>query len=385
MTEVSRKRILHVACEMGVRGGGAETWLLQMLRRFDRKRFQHDILVHTDQPAEYHEELRYLGCRILPCSRPLFLWKYPRVFKALLRTHGPYDAVHSHVLFAGLVIHLAQQAGVPVRIAHSHSDTAGFGVDGALLQGGFIRWTNRWVRREATLGLACSRRAAAALYGPTWTRDPRWEVLHYGLDPSPFAQEVDAHRVRADLGLPADAVVIGHAGRFQKQKNHAFLIDVAAAAIRQDPRVHFLLLGDGPLRPEIEQKVERLGLTRQVHFAGARRDVPRVMGGAMDVFALPSHYEGLPMVGLEIQVAGVPAVISDNIAEELDFVPGLVNRLSVRASAEHWATALLRAAARRRPATETRRLFERSDFTIEHCVRRLEAIYDNALVHAAAV
>jgi glycosyltransferase involved in cell wall biosynthesis len=369
---------------MGRRGGGAEAWLLEVLRRIDRTRFQSDCLIHTDAREEYHAELESLGCNLLRCVRPVYLWKYPRRFKRLLQEQGPYDIVHGHVLYQGLVLRLARQAGIPVRLAHSHSDREGFAVDGALLQGSFVRYTNRWVQRDATLGLACGRRAARALFGNGWENDPRWHILHYGLDVSPFGPAVDAAALRSELGLPPDALVVGHVGRFEAQKNHEFLVDIAAALTAREPRAHFLLIGDGPLRPQVEQKVRVLALEKRFTFTGVRSDVPRLMRGAMDVFVLPSRYEGLPLVGIEIQAAGVPAVMTDVITEELDVVPGLIRRVSLTSPAVRWAEGIAEAIAGRPELAQPDALdlVARSRFNIDNCVARLESLYAGA---AAAV
>ena len=115
-------RVLHVVGAMN--RGGVETWLMHLVRRYQGTRVRTDILVHTDEPAAYDAELLEHGCRILRCPlvrRPI---RYGHAVKRLLREHGPYDVVHSHVHhFSGYVLRLARKAGVPVRIAHSHNDT----------------------------------------------------------------------------------------------------------------------------------------------------------------------------------------------------------------------------------------------------------------------
>jgi glycosyltransferase involved in cell wall biosynthesis len=370
---------------MGPAGGGAEAWLMQVMRHMDRERFHNDFVVHTPEPQAYHDELRALGCNVFPCVRPLYLWKYPRCLRAVLRQNGPYDIAHVHVLFSGLALRQARQVGIPVRIAHSHSDRRGFAVDNDILRGSVVRWTNRWIHRDASLGLACSRRAAAALFGPRWETDPRWQLLYIGIDLSRFQRAIPREVVRAGLGLPNDAWVVGHVGRFQEQKNHALLIDIFAELVARDDRFRLVLIGDGPLRPAIERKVARAGLAGHVHFAGVRSDVPQVMQGALDVILLPSHYEGLPLVGIECQAAGLPAVVSDVIATDMDVVPGLIHRVSLSEPPSRWADVVWKVlrAPRTISAAEALRSLENSPFNIHHCVRSLEAIYSQAVVPTA--
>ena len=115
----------------------------------------------------------------------------------------------------------------------------------------------RWIRRYATHGLAASRKAAVSLFGPRWAADPRWQVLYYGLDLAPFQDAVDRAAVRAELGISPSALVIGHVGRFDRQKNHAFLVDIFAEVVRRNADSILLLVGEGDLRPAIEEMLSR--------------------------------------------------------------------------------------------------------------------------------
>jgi glycosyltransferase involved in cell wall biosynthesis len=141
--------------------------------------------------------------------------------------------------------------------------------------------------------------------------------------------------------------------------------------------MRLLLIGDGPLRPAVEQQVAELDLSGQVIFAGVRSDVPQLMQGAMDTFVMPSLYEGLPLVGLEAQTSGLPAVISDVITTELDMIPGLIQRLSLSQPASTWAETVLtgRKAMPALTQPEVLRVMEQSPFNIERSVKELEQIY----------
>lgn len=339
-------RVLHVLG--GMNRGGAETWLMHVLRHVDRRQFHMDFLVHTTDPCVYDDEIRALGSEVIPCLRPSRPWMYARNFRRILREHGPYDVVHSHVHhFSGLVLKLAEAAGVPGRIAHSHNDTSSADRRTGLLRRAYLTQTAHWIRKHATAGVAASRKAAEALYGKDWQTDPRWSVLHCGVDLDPFREPVDREAVRAELGIPGDALVVGHAGRFFSQKNHRFLVEIAASLFRREPGARLLLIGDGPDRAEIEGRVAQRGIADRVIFAGLRPDVPRLMLGAMDVFVMPSLYEGLPLVGIEAQAAGLPCILSDVITDELDAGQTLVVRLGLDAEPARWAAAILDAANRR--------------------------------------
>lgn len=369
-------RILHVVGAMN--RGGIETWLMHVLRHIDRDRFQLDFLVHTTEPGAYDDEVRSLGGRIIPCPHTSKPWIYGPELKKILREYGPYDIVHSHVHhFTGYILRVAKQAGVPIRIAHSHNDTSAQEATAGLYRRLYILLTKRWIDRHATAGLGCSGKASANLFGSGWKNDPRWRIFYCGIDLKPFKQEVDVAAVRAEFGIPADAFVIGHVGRFDEQKNHEFLIEIAAEMAKLDPKIHLLLVGEGPLRSHIEEKVKQMGLTDRVIFAGLQPNIPRLMLGAMDAFLLPSLHEGLPVVGIEAQAAGLPSILSDVITEEVDLVTPLIQRIGLSQPAILWAERIL---SMRKTTTKTAQadnlgMLENSEFNIACSIDLLTKFY----------
>lgn len=372
-------RILHVVG--GMVRGGIETWLMHVLRHIDRDRFRMDFLVHIPHQGAYDEEIRALGSQVIPCLHPSQPWLYAHNLKQILPKYGPYDIVHSHVHhYSGYVLHLAQQAGVPIRIAHSHNDTSSLQAKAGLYRRLYLALTQRWIFHHATLGLGCSRKAVADLFGPNWD-DPRWRVLYYGIDLTPF-QGVNSVAVRAELGIPTDAFVIGHVGRFVAQKNHKFLVEIAREVRKREPRMCLLLLGEGSLRPDIEQQIRAVGLSDHVIFAGVRPDVARLMLGAMDIFLLPSLYEGLGLVLIEAQAARLPCIFSDVVPEEADVVKAMTRRLSLSQPASEWAEILLehRNAGSAMRQADALSLVQTSPFNIETSVKQLENIYEHQFI-----
>jgi glycosyltransferase involved in cell wall biosynthesis len=369
-------RILHVLGMM--ERAGAETWLMHILRTLDRSRYQMDFLVHSPEPQEYDDELRALGSNliVLPhIHRPL---RYARGINRILRDNGPYDVVHSHVhQYSGFVLRLAKRAGVPIRIAHSHLDASAIEARASLPRRAYLRLMRHWLEGNMTAGLSVSGVAAADLFGPHWACDPRHQLLFCGIEMEPFCQPVCKAAVRGELGIPEHAFVVGHVGRFAEQKNHTFLLDIAAAVVQCAPEVRFLLVGDGGLREAMEAKAAALGLTERMIFAGPRADVPRLMLGAMDAFLLPSQYEGLPLVLMEAQAAGLPCVFSDNTAREADIVPALVRRRSLAVPASGWAETLLevRASGPAISRDEAFAIAEATPFNIHTSWNLLERVY----------
>ncbi|MEG3957859.1 glycosyltransferase family 1 protein [Microcoleus sp. herbarium2] len=370
-------RILHVVG--GMNRGGVETWLMHVLRNIDRDRFQMDFLVHTEKPCPYDDEARALGSKIIPCLSPSKPWLYGRNFKRILREYGPYDIVHSHVHhFSGYVLYLAKQAEVPVRIAHSHNDTSAIDAKAGLhrqLYLSLTKWSISWC---STVGLGCSCNAVADLFGAAWKTDTRWQVLDYGVDLKPFYDRVDSIGVRAELGIPADAFAIGHIGRFETQKNHLFLLEIAAEVAKQEQKMHLLLIGDGSLRSDIQQKVVQMGLSDRVTFVGNRSDVPRLMLEAVDVFLFPSLHEGLGLVLIEAQAAGLPCIFSDVVPEEADLVKPLLQRISLSKSASIWAEAVRSARSNASAISQRDALavVENTPFNIAASVKKLTEVYE---------
>lgn len=371
-------RILHVVG--GMSQGGIQAWLVNVLRNIDRDRFQMDFLVHTDQPCVYDEEILNLGSKIIPCPLNRFqLLSYAAKFKQILKAYGPYDVVHSHVHhFSGYVLRLAQHSGVPIRIAHSHTDTSLIEAKAKWYRRFYLALMKACIARYATIGLGCSHEATVNLFNSAWNNNFHQQVLYCGIDLNPFKVHINSIAIRSEFGIPEDAFVIGHVGRFDLPKNHAFLLDIAAEIAKQEPKMRFLLVGTGTLRSDIERKVEELCLTNHVIFAGARSDVPRLMLGAMDAFLLPSLYEGLALVLVEAQAAGLPCIISDVVPEEAEVVKPLMQRVSLSQPASAWAIRVL--ATRNIKANvmlnDHLTFLGNSEFNLKNSIRNLTEIYE---------
>ena len=376
---MSQIRILHVVGAMN--RGGAETWLMNVLRSIDRDRFHMDFLVHTQEAGAYDSEIRALGSEVIPCLDPSRPWTYARRFGRTLQNRATYDVVHSHVHhYSGFVLRLAQRQGVRVRIAHSHNDTSNLDQASGIARRQYLNLTKRWITRYATHRLACSDNAGTALFGDGQNPQSPWLTVRCSIDLTPFQGQSDRHNMRCQLGIPEETLVIGHVGRFAEQKNHGFLIDVAAELIARRPDACFLLVGDGPLRASIEDSVRVRNLSHAVRFLGIRSDVIQIMKNMMDVLLLPSLYEGLPVVLIEAQAAGLPCVISDVVTPEADIVPPLIRRLSLSDPPGRWAEALIAAYDIHRTVPKSQALEEvrRSPYNLGQAMPDLERLYTPA-------
>lgn len=366
-------RVLHIVG--GMTRGGVETWLMHVLRNIDREKIAFDFFVNTSAPCAYDEEVESFGSEIFRPSTPSSHYGNMRRLHQVIKNNGPYDVIHSHVYtFSGFTLMIAKWAGVPIRIAHSHTSfSAGNNVSVKHL---YSTLAKSLINRYSTIGLAASYEAGLSLYGNKWGRDTRYKVMHCALDFSLFQNYLDKKHLREELGIPSDAHVIGHAGSFTVQKNHAFLIDIAEHAIKTDSNVWFLIVGDGKLRPSIQALAENKKIHNRIVFTGQRTDVPNLMTNVMDAFILPSIREGIPLVLMEAQAAGLPCLISDFISKEIDVVSPLINRFSLRQPPDKWARKLLSMCSYELvDQKHALQLIMNSSFNISNCLQSLLDIY----------
>ena len=333
-------RVLHVLG--GLNRGGAETWMMQVLRRIQGHGIHIDFVVQEDGPFDYRADAEALGARVIVCRDVRFPLLYALNLVLILKRYGPYQAVHSHIhYFSGVVLLAATMARVPVRVVQSHLDTRQLDAHAGIGRRMYMRTIKRLIWTCTTVGTEVSARAAEALFPPDWRYKPKWEVRLLGISPEPFQRDVDGCALRRELAIPAGHAVIGHVGRFDAQKNHTFLLRIAAEHLKKAPNTTFLLVGAGPLQDRIRGEAREMEILDNVCFAGVREDVPALMRGVMNAFLMPSLFEGLPLVLMEAQAAGLPCLLSSGIAEEIDVVPSLMVRESLTSPAEIWSSRLL--------------------------------------------
>jgi glycosyltransferase involved in cell wall biosynthesis len=370
MSKTKQLRVLHVLGSMDP--GGLETWLLQVLKEIDRG-VQLHFCTFGPQPGLLAIEVARLGGVMVPCAIGKDSWSFSRRFRKILR-ETRYDVVHSHVHhFSGAVLRWANKEGVPIRIAHSHNSHDGRTDSPTRRCYRFLM--KSWINRYATRGLAPSE-PAAQLFGENWKADHRFQILRFGLDLLPFEEPIDRCNIRSELGIPCGAAVIGHVGRFDRSKNHSFLLEIAGSVLKGRTDIHFLLVGDGPLRSEIETQARTMGLSSNMHFVGIRTDVPRLMRGGMDLFIFPSINEGFGFSLLEAQAAGLGCLVSDTIPRDAASVTDSAEFLSLSAGSSHWAArarARLEGVRSKSPAIVTDEF--RSRFSMQASLRQLMNIY----------
>lgn len=330
-------RIAHVIGKL--RNGGVEAAVMNYYRHIDRTKIQYDFIIDSDSSNPVlQDEIESLGGKVImipPYQKPIAYHK--ALYK--LFTENNYPLVYSHLnTLSVFPLFAAWRAGVPVRVALSQS-TAGSG-KGETLRNIMKYILRNFSRTFATHWFACSRLAGAFQFGKRAMDSGRVRVWPNAIDTERFAySESVRNETRKYLKL-TDKFIVGHAGRFMTQKNHDFLVDVFAEIHKRRNDSVLLLAGDGPLMDDIADKVLGLGLNDCVVFLGSVHDMERYYQ-AMDLFILPSLYEGLPVVGSEVQVSGLPFLCSDRVTSEVKFCDNL-RFMSLKKSASEWAEEALR-------------------------------------------
>ncbi len=360
-------RVLHVLGGVGL--GGAESRIMDLYRQMDRKEIQFDFLVHSScvrrgyveakppshgrpaktegvdqcrrKPEFYDEEIYRLGGHIyvLPKFKVYNYPAYVKAVKAFFTEHHEFRVVQGHMTStAGIYLPIAKKSGVPVTVAHSRN--AGV-VKG--LKGTATKFFRRGLAGKADYCFACSGLAGEDVFGKKAMEQGRVRIIHNAVDVGRFAY--DPHKraeARERLGLHGQ-LVVGHVGRFNYQKNHTYLIDIFAALckIRQD--VVLLLLGEGSDMDKIKEKCRLLGVEDKVRFLGSQKRTEEYYQ-AMDIFVLPSFFEGLPGVLVEAQAAGLKCFVSDTVTREAE-ATDLVTYLSIGQPAGKWAESIQAGAA----------------------------------------
>lgn len=293
-------------------GGGVEAVVMNYYRHIDKSKIQFDFICDDDSTNIPYEEIEKLGGKVILIPPYQKLFKYHKELKRVLK-EGNYKIVHSHInTLSVFSLFAAKCAKVPVRIAHSHSTTNKKEKKKNLMK----QVLKPFSKLFATDYMCCSELAGRWLFGDKLYDEGKIYLLNNAIDLQKFEyNEKIREEVRKELNIDEETFVIGHIGRFVEQKNHSFLIDIFDELQKQRPNSILMLVGQGPLQDAIKAKVEQLGLKNKVLFLGQRNDATRLYQ-AMDVFVLPSLYEGLPVVGVEAQAAGLLCIFSDDMTKE---------------------------------------------------------------------
>lgn len=360
------KYVLHIIAELGI--GGSEKVARDIGLYTARAGYGSHYIVFGDEVGEYERDLTDHGCKVFHWPSPSASYpKFYRALKALIRENR-YEVVHAHTMFnIGWAMLAARECRVPVRAAHAHSALDnGSGLKKLLYE----KAMRALILRNATDLIACGDAAGVRLYGEKAYRERGKRILN-GIDTERFAyRDEDRARIRRTLGLE-DAFVIGHAGHLIEIKNQAYLIRLMPEILKRKPNAKLLLLGEGADRPRLERLIRDLKLTERVIMTGNVRNVPDYLS-AMDVFAFPSLYEGMPLSIVEVQANGLPCVLSSGVPKDV-FLTDLIRPLPLDDPAP-WVEAVC-GAVRKDPERYSPEL-KAKGFDSDSMMKKIIAIYE---------
>lgn len=318
-------KVLFV-CTVPTDKSGIPNVIFNLLDRLDIDKYEMGY-VSINEPSDFYKsKLDRINAKLFVVPRKLT--NPLRYIFYLSRVAKDYDIIHVHGNSATMVLEMiaAKIAGVKVRIAHSHNTTCNMKSIDTLVRPLFYRLCNG--------RLACGIEAGKWLF-----KNKDFKIINNGIDVEKFRfDEILRASIRDQLRITRECLLIGHIGNFVRQKNHTFLIDIFHRFATLHPNSKLLLLGEGPLKTSIQSRVQSLGLSDCVIFAGSVNQ-PQEYMNAMDVVVMPSLFEGLPLTLIEEQANGLSIVAADTITPDAN-ITGNISFLPLSANINNWVTSI---------------------------------------------
>lgn len=358
---IKPKRILQIIGSLDM--GGAETMIMNIYREIDKNEIQFDFLITDPKVGFYENEAKELGARIYKSkTKSRHPVRYSKDLKKIIAANK-YDTVHVHATnaYAALPLLVAKNAGVKKRICHSHNSQ---GINKNIQS--ILRLC---LNRQATIKISCSDLAANWMYGKN---SSDYLVINNPIDVRKFIySETKRELIRQKLGIKNEKVYI-HVGRFAKQKNHNFIIDIFQEILKIQSNSFLILIGDGYLIEEIKKKVLDYDITGKVFFLGIIDNVQDYLS-ASDLFLMPSLFEGFPVTLVETQANGLPSLLSDKITQQVRLTD-IITFNSLNSDALNWAE---------KAVTLTKKAYNRANYTdaiailydSKNIAKKIEEIY----------
>ncbi|NLV52725.1 MAG: glycosyltransferase family 1 protein [Bacteroidales bacterium] len=351
---------------------GTEAFMMNVFRGIDHSQFQVDFLLYSWNETDYSREVEKMGGRIYRVpSRRQSPFKWYHSLNEFFKKHASeYQAIHfcGNSLTSIAPIWFAYRYHIPVRIVHAHSSSA------RGLHNRLLHCLKRKIAYQiSTHHLACSKLAAQWFFGKEDS-----VIIRNGIDIERYSyDEKRRKQCRNMLSIGSDEVVIGHVGRFTSEKNHLFIIDVFSEFHKKHGQSKLMLVGIGELQEDMKRKVDEMNLADQVLFMGERSDVNLLMQG-MDLFLMPSVFEGLPFVLVEAQAAGLPCLISDVISKDV-CITDQIHYRSLKDSTDLWADTIdgiISNSVRHKTDEE----MIQSEYSIKTSMDYIQSIYNQSIV-----
>lgn len=379
-------KILHLINSLN--RGGIEMWLLSMLRQIPRNQYQMDFCCKGQNVGALANIAEELGAKVFHCQLNFAHFGFINNLKRII-IEGNYQILHNHLeAYSGLGTWLGNELGIPV--ITSFHNTKFFTPQTPLtrrfvirqLRSIYAKFSIRYALENSHLVTGCSQGVIDSLTGFDQNIKNSGLVLNYGVNIPDLATPEKWKELRNSFGWTEDTPIILHVGRLIEQKNHLGLLSIFQKVVEKIPTAKLLLVGEGPLRGLITENITKLGLINAVKLLGLRDDIPALMTCA-NVFLFPSFHEGLPVVSLEANAAGLPIVGSK--------IPGLIEAVKDRETAilhevedlEGMAKSTIDIINNRQYAqdlAQAGRAWIKSKYSTENSAKRLIEIYHNCLI-----
>lgn len=355
--------------------GGIQTFVIENMKHIDKEKIQIDYLLLDDgKKYELEDTLKEMGSNVYKLDgvwlrKPTDYFNYLKKIDSFFKEHHNYKVVHLHSSSKNFyILKSAKKYGIPVRIAHSHN--IGFQSKSKIqiLIGNLCK---PLLKRYATDYFACSKIAGKWLFGNKEVNKNNVKVIHNAVDLEKFKyNEEKRNQLRKELNIE-DKIVIGHVGRFTQQKNHMFLIDIFYEIYKKNNNYVMLLIGAGEKEKQIKDRVQNLGIERNVLFLGFKDNVNDYMS-CMDIFLFPSSYEGLGIVLIEAQATGMKCFTSKDVVPKEAQVTKLLKYISLNDSPDKWANEILSVDIRRENVTNE---IKKKGYDLQDIAKELEKFY----------
>lgn len=359
--------------------GGIESYIITQLRHINKDKFQIDFLVPNEyEELAYEHEIKALNSKIY---RGYIRWKnsfwghYYTLYKFFKQHKGEYDIAIGNYLDLQNInfLIIAKLFGVKVCIAHAH---AGENLRKNWKRNLLVKINRFLLYFIVDYLYSCSQEAGKWMFGDKLWNKKKHFIIENSIETKSFLFDINKRNYLRNFYNVKDAIVIGHTGRFAKEKNHDFIIDIFYELVKKGKNVYLFLIGDGILRSKIEKKIKELQLNNRVFILGERNDVNELLN-MMDIFLFPSKTEGLGISLIEAQINGLYCFTSKDVVPNSVKFTDHLNFISLNKGAIYWANEILKVSKKNREIYNEKKVI--SNYNIDNTIKIIEKIFSEVV------
>lgn len=363
-------RVLQIVGGMDI--GGTETMLMNLYRKL-YKEVQFDFISYYSYEGYYEKEIKDLGGRIITLDSPNKVGKFKAIKQlANIIKQNDYEIVHAHTLFnCGVAMIAAKLGGAKIRVSHAHTNLEN---NQNLIRRIYQNCMRALIRFTSTDLLSCSNSAGEYLFGKKVRKNKAYKVIPNYIEYEKILN-FKGSSLKDELGIEKEGILLGNVGRFVESKNQIFLIDVAEDLIKKNNKIHLVLVGYGDLEERIRNEIKNRNLEKNIHILGVSKEMDKIMN-AIDIFLMPSKYEGLGLVLLEAQAASCKCIVSNAIQEEAILDLNLVEKREL--DKQEWEKEIFKILKHKTfiQKEKIEKAFEKKGYSINFIREKLLKIYE---------